>query len=232
MVYNWLNIIHSSHCSSDCRLCAAPANHPSGICRDCLADLPHNHHPCPRCGAALPQATTIPCGECQRHPPHFDYAHIPFRYAPPLISFITGLKFQGQLANARLLGELLLTSLISGSSPLPECLIPVPLHSSRLRERGFNQALELARPLSQQLHLPLEPNVVQRQRHTCPQSELTGESRRRNLRGAFRLTAPLAYQHVALVDDVVTTGSTLNELARVLRQTGVKTIQIFAIARA
>lgn len=232
MVYNWLFINRFHNHFSDCRLCAAPANRPGGICRDCLIDLPHNYYPCPRCGAVLPHATTIPCGDCQRHPPYFDHAHIPYRYAPPLIPFITGLKFQGQLANARWLGELLLPSLTSASGPLPECLIPVPLHPSRLRERGFNQALELARPLSLHLHLPLEPHVVQRQRHTCPQSELSGESRRRNLRGAFRLTTQISYQHIALVDDVVTTGSTLNELARVFRQAGVKTIQIFAIARA
>jgi ComF family protein len=111
-------------------------------------------------------------------------------------------------------------------------LIPVPLHPVRLRERGFNQALELARPLSQRLHLPLEPHVVQRCRHTRSQSELSGSARRQNMRHAFRLIAPLPYQHVALIDDVVTTGSTLNELARTLRQSGVKTIQIWAVARA
>jgi ComF family protein len=231
MVYNWLKFNLYPLRFSDCRLCAGMADQPGGLCRACLADLPQNYYPCPRCGAVLPQATKTPCGECQRNPPHFDHAHIPFRYAPPLIRFITGLKFHGQLAEARLLGELLLASLATTAYPLPECLIPVPLHPIRLRERGYNQALELARPLSQRLHLPLEPHVVQRQRHTLPQSELSGSARRRNLRHAFRLDAPLPYQHVALIDDVVTTGSTLNELARVLRQSGVKSIQIWAVAR-
>ena len=232
MVYNWLNFILSPLRSSDCRLCAGLTDCPGGLCRACLADLPHNHHPCPRCGAVLPQTTTNPCGECQRLPPHFDHAHIPFRYAPPLVRFITGLKFNGRLADARLLGELLLASLATTAYPRPECLIPVPLHPVRLRERGFNQALELARPLSQRLHLPLEPYAVQRCRRTRSQSELSGSARRQNMRHAFRLIAPLPYQHVALIDDVVTTGSTLNELARTLRQSGVKTIQIWAVAHA
>lgn len=232
MVYNWLKYNLFREGFSNCRLCAGPADHPGGLCRACLADLPHNQHPCPRCGVVLTHATETPCGECQRQPPHFDHAHIPYRYAPPLIPFITGLKFQGRLADARLLGQLFLASLDPAAYPLPECLIPVPLHPRRLRERGFNQALELARPISQQLHLPLEPHVVQRRLHTRPQSELSGVTRRRNLRYAFQLAAPIPYRHVALIDDVVTTGSTLNELAKELRQTGVKTIQIWAIARA
>jgi len=232
MVYNWLNINLFRAGIKDCRLCGGMADHPAGLCRACLADLPHNAHPCPRCGAALSYVTASPCGECQRQPPHFDHAHIPYRYAPPLIPFITGLKFHDRLANARLLANLFLASLSTASYPLPECLIPVPLHPVRLRQRGFNQAVELARPLSRQLHLPLEAHAVQRHRHTRPQSELSGTTRRRNLRHAFRLDTPIPYDHVALIDDVVTTGSTLNELAKALRQSGVKTIQIWAIARA
>ena len=232
MVYNWARFNHLFHSHGDCRLCAAPSDRDGGICRACLADLPHNSFPCPCCGAVLVQSTTIPCGACQQQPPHFDHAHIPYRYAPPLIPFITGLKFQGRLANARWLGDLFLATLNPEAFPLPECLIPVPLHPTRLQERGFNQAMELARPMGQRLRLPVEPHVVERHRHTPPQSELSGASRRHNLRGAFKLAAPIAYQHVALIDDVVTTGSTLNELAMILRDGGVKTIQIWAIARA
>ena len=232
MVYNWLIFDRLRWHLSFCRLCAAPTDGPGEICPDCLADLPHNLFPCPRCGAVLAHPVSIACGVCQRRPPQFDSAHIPYRYAPPLIPFLTGLKFQAQLANARWLGELLLGSVNAAAVPLPECLIPVPLHPLRLRERGFNQALELARPLSRQLHLPLEPHLVRRRRHTPPQSGLAGTTRRRNLRGAFEVNKTVTYQHVALIDDVVTTGSTLNELARVLRQSGVKFIQIWAVARA
>jgi ComF family protein len=232
MVYNWLK--DNLFCAgfNDCRLCGGQVDQPGSLCRACLADLPHNQHPCPRCGAVLAHATAAQCGECQRQPPHFDHAHIPYRYAPPLIPFITGLKFHGRLADARLLSDLFLASLATASYPLPECLIPVPLHPIRLRERGFNQALELARPLGKQLHIPVDAHTVQRRRHTRPQSELSGATRRRNLRHVFQQDAPTPYQHVALIDDVVTTGSTLRELAKVLHQNGVNTIQIWAIARA
>jgi len=232
MVYNWLKYNLFPPHYTDCRLCSLPSDDASGLCRDCLADLPRNQHACPRCGAALAKYVVSDCGECQRHPPQFDSTHIPYRYAPPLIPFITGLKFHGRLAEARLLAELFLSTLPTNTLSLPECLIPVPLHSQRLRERGYNQALELARLLSQRLHLPIENKIVQRRLHTQPQSELSGDTRRLNMRHAFQLKTPVFYRHVALIDDVVTTGSTVNELARVLRRAGVETIQVWAIARA
>ena len=232
MVYNWLKFNPFPARYTDCRLCSLPTDDASGLCCDCLADLPWNHHACPRCGAGLAKSVATACGECQRHPPQFDSAHIPYRYAPPLIPFITGLKFHGRLAEARLLAELFLASLPTDTLPLPECLIPVPLHTKRLRERGYNQALELARLLSQRLQLPIENQIVQRCLHTLPQSELSGDTRRRNMRRAFQLKSPVLYRHVALIDDVVTTGSTVNELAQVLRRAGVEIIQVWAIARA
>lgn len=232
MVYNWLNFNLFPARYTDCRLCSLPTDDASGLCRDCLADLPRNHHACPRCGAGLGKSVATACGDCQRHPPQFDSAHIPYRYAPPLIPFITGLKFHGRLAEARFLAELFLTSLAANTFSMPECLIPVPLHPQRLRERGYNQALELARLLSQRLQLPIENQIVQRRLHTQPQSELSGDTRRRNMRQAFQLKTPVLYRHVALIDDVVTTGSTVNELAQVLRRAGVEIIQVWAIARA
>ena len=218
MVYDWLKYNLFPARFTDCRLCSLPTDDASGLCHGCLADLPWNHHACPRCGAGLA--------------PQFDSSHIPFRYAPPLIPFITGLKFHARLAEARFLAELFLCGFPANTLPLPECLIPVPLHAKRLRERGYNQALELTRLLSQRLHLPIENQIVQRRLHTQPQSDLSGDTRRRNMRQAFQLKSPVVYRHVALIDDVVTTGSTVNELARVLRQAGVEMIQVWAIARA
>jgi ComF family protein len=232
MVYNWLNFNLFPARFTDCRLCSLPTEDVSGLCHGCLADLPWNRHACPRCGAGLANLVLTACGECLRHPPQFDSSHIPFRYAPPLIPFITGLKFHARLAEARFLAELFLCGFPANALPLPECLIPVPLHAKRLRERGYNQALELTRLLSQRLHLPIENQIVQRRLHTRPQSELSGDTRRRNIRQAFQLKTPVVYRHVALIDDVVTTGSTVNELARVLRQAGVEKIQVWAIARA
>ena len=232
MVYDWLKYNLFPARFTDCRLCSLPTDDASGLCHGCLADLPWNHHACPRCGAGLANFVATACGQCLRHPPQFDSSHIPFRYAPPLIPFITGLKFHARLAEARFLAELFLCGFPTNALPLPECLIPVPLHAKRLRERGYNQALELTRLLSQRLHLPIENQIVQRRLHTQPQSELSGDTRRRNMRQAFQLKTPVVYRHVALIDDVVTTGSTVNELARVLRQAGVEMIQVWAIARA
>lgn len=231
MVYNWLNNNLFPPRKTDCRLCSLPTCEPSRLCRDCLADMPRIQHACPRCGTELVNFVVAACGECQRHPPRFDSAHIPYHYAPPLIPFITSLKFHARLADARLLAELFLATLPT-MQPLPECLIPVPLHPQRLRERGYNQALELARLLSQRLHLPIENHFVRRRVNTLPQSELAGNTRRHNMRHAFELMSPVPYRQVAIIDDVVTTGSTVNELAGILRQAGVEHIQIWAIARA
>ncbi|HEY5791083.1 MAG TPA: ComF family protein, partial [Gammaproteobacteria bacterium] len=145
---------------------------------------------------------------------------------------VTGLKFHGQLAGARLLGGLLAEQLAGDPGPWPQALLPVPLHPRRLRQRGFNQALELARPLARELGLALLPDACVRRRDTAAQSGLERAARRRNVRGAFALPRPLGLHHVALVDDVMTTGQTLEALARVLREDGVEQVEVWCVARA
>ena len=116
---------------------------------------------------------------------------------------------------------------------LPDLLLSVPLHRRRLRQRGYNQALELARPLAQALHVPLRHDRLQRRRHTGAQTELDAVSRRRNVRGAFAVREGVALPaHVAILDDVMTTGATLAECARVLRRAGVARVDVWALARA
>ena len=144
---------------------------------------------------------------------------------------VKALKFQGRLAVARLLGGLLGEIIAERGEPLPEFLLPVPLHPSRLRERGFNQALEIARSAARPSGLTVLPDSLQRIRATPPQTQLDGEARRHNVRGAFAVYRPIAARHVAIVDDVVTTGSTINELARLLRTVGVAEIDVWACAR-
>ena len=116
--------------------------------------------------------------------------------------------------------------------PLPEAILPVPLHSTRLRERGFNQALELARPMAQALALPLLIHHSQRTRATVAQTSLSAKQRRKNIRGAFQVTQPLPARHIAIVDDVMTTGQTINELAKTLRKAGATHIDVWVCARA
>jgi ComF family protein len=153
-------------------------------------------------------------------------------YAPPADFLIKSLKFHDRPACARLMGEIIALSLQSRDiATLPECLLPVPLHPARLRERGFNQAIAIARPLARRLGLPLDPHSLRRVRHTAAQSTLPADRRRANVRGAFEVVADLPWRHVAIVDDVVTTGHTVDELARTLRRAGVERVEVWAWAK-
>jgi ComF family protein len=145
----------------------------------------------------------------------------------------TRLKFGRSLAAGRVLGELWIDALRDAPPVLPHALVPVPLHADRLRERGYNQALELARPLAAALQIPLRDDLLARVRATSAQSNLDAAERRKNLRGAFRAAdtaAPPA--HVAVVDDVMTTGATLRECARTLLRAGAERVDVWALARA
>ena len=145
---------------------------------------------------------------------------------------VAGLKFHERLAGGRLLGELLARHLLARVNPLPELILPIPLHPRRLRQRGFNQAMELALPVGRRLGIPLDRKSCRRKRPTQPQTELDLVQRRRNLRKAFALSGALPARHIALVDDVVTTGSTSDELARLLKRAGAERVEVWAAARA
>lgn len=228
MVYNCINNILSLLYPPHCQLCDAPVN--SGLCDGCRDELPSNRYGCHRCGLPLPTAGQPLCGRCLRRPPAVDLSLIPFLYAPPIDRLIGAFKFSGQLTKGRLLSQLL-TAHLERQPALPQLLIPVPLHPSRLRQRGFNQALELAKPLGRHFAIPLDRHSCQRIRPTPPQHQLKQRQRRRNIRAAFHIVRPIAADHVALVDDVVTTGSTVNELARCLKRAGVARVDVWALAR-
>lgn len=199
------------------------------LCPACTAGLPRNPVPCPRC--ALPLAVPASaCGRCLRSPPPFAAAWVPFLYGHPLDLLETRFKFGADLAAGRALSGLLQAA--PPPSELPLALVPVPLHRGRLRERGYNQALELARPLARTLGVALGTGLLRRTRATPPQTGLDAATRRRNLRGAFAL-APGAVipEHVALFDDVMTTGATLAEAARALRRAGAQRVDVWALAR-
>ena len=213
-----------------CLLCGDPA-HGRALCNGCLADLPYNEIACPRC--ALPMTAFAPlCRDCLERPPPFDHACAPLRYAEPAAWLITALKFHRQLACAELLGNLLAERISAEPTTLPEVVVPVPLHPSRQRSRGFNQAIEIARPLARRLALPLEIDACRRQRATAVQSELPARQRRANLDNAFRIHAGFQPRTVAIVDDVMTTGSTAAALTRALKESGVEEVQVWCCARA
>lgn len=211
-----------------CLLCNAPGAAGRDLCAGCAADLPDPAPACPVCGDAVP--VSLICGECRRRPPPFVSTTAALRYAEPADRLVIDLKFRGRLPAARLLGALLHD--VVADIELPEVLLPVPLHPARLRERGFNQALELTRPLARRLDRPLLIDAVRRIRATPPQTGIDRRARRRNIRNAFALTRSLPWRHVAIVDDVMTTGSTVAELARLLRRNGVDRVQVWVAARA
>jgi len=216
-----------------CVLCGATGCGALDICAGCLQDLPRNDHACPLCAtpSAPSQTRGAICPTCQRQPPPFTSSHVPFLYQDSIQSLVKGAKFQGRLNMARLLGLCLARSVREGAIDHPEIIIPVPLHARRLRERGYNQVLELGRPLSRELALPMAPHLCVRLRAITPQEKLSREERRRNVRGAFGLAQPLAARHLAILDDVVTTGSTATEIALLLRQAGAQRIDLWAVAR-
>jgi len=201
------------------------------LCRDCLAGLPKTTHACNRCGLSLPADAPAVCGPCRHRPPPFAHCHAAYRYSEPLPTLVGGAKFRGRLNLVRLLGQCLAISLREGGVEMPDLIVPVPLHARRLRQRGYNQALEIARILGRELAVPLDVHSCWRVLDTKPQTGLEQEDRRRNVRGAFRVRRPLAARRVAIVDDVVTTGSTVAELSRVLLRAGVERVDVWAVAR-
>ncbi len=231
----WLNPLLERLFPPRCIICDAPGHRGMDICPSCLAGLPHNQHACCQCALPLPVASLdqpVRCGQCLKKPPAFDHAISLFEYKDDAASLIMQLKFHDRLALSRLFGQLMLDRVRVEGVAGVDALLPVPLHRSRLRSRGFNQSVELARMLGRGLQIPLLRHQVERVVATSQQTGLDAKTRRQNIRGAFRVMAAMPYEHVAIVDDVVTTGSTVNELSRVLKKAGVKTVSVWSVARA
>ena len=204
------------------------------LCRDCALDLPSNTPACIQCAAPLTGASAgeLVCGRCLRRSPRFERACVPFRYAYPLDQLVRAFKYHGILSYGRVLGSLLADHLAGRAGPQPQLIVPVPLHPSRHRERGFNQAHELARPISRRLGIAVADRLCRRVRATADQTELDARARRHNVRHAFEVAERIDVPHVAILDDVLTTGSTAGELAQVLKRAGARTVEVWAVARA
>lgn len=212
----------------NCVLCGIPAY--QDLCEPCTAHLPQltaNH--CPVCLWPVPTAEI--CGTCLTKPPAFTRTIAALRYAFPVDALIQSFKYQANLAIAPVLADLLIKKLSVAEATLPDVIIPMPLHPIRLRERGFNQAVEISRYLSKHMGIDILLDSCSRIRHTPPQTGLLWKERQKNMRKAFSCKIDLTGKHVALVDDVMTTGATLNELAKVLRQQGAVEISNWVIAR-
>lgn len=201
------------------------------LCTPCRTSLPYLPHPCcPVC--ALPTTEGPICGACLAEPPAFDHTVAALQYAFPVDALIHSLKYRESLAIAAILADLLMTQMNGAAfSALPDFIVPMPLHPARLRQRGFNQALEIARRVSKKSAIALLPNACQRIKDTPPQTGLPWKEREKNIRGAFACEIDLTGKHVAVLDDVMTTGTTLNELAKVLRKRGATRISAWVVAR-
>ena len=211
-------------------LCGLPDEQAS-LCARCRDVLPRNDCACRRCAAPLDAPSPgADCGACQSNPPTYRAARAPLRYAFPVDAALTRLKFRQRLLFAPVFADLLVPVL---NRAFPDCdaLVPVPLHRRRHVLRGFNQADEICRPLARASGLPTVMNVVRR-RATRPQSGLTALERRRNLRNAFVVRGNRPARYPLIIDDVLTTGSTCNELARALLAAGAERVSVLVVARA
>lgn len=216
-----------------CLLCLDPGQAPRlDLCRGCEDDFPRILTACPICATPVASAG-FPCDRCLRRRPAFDGAFVPYRYKFPLVELIHRLKYGGQVAIARILGTLLARRLAERGLPAVDAIVPVPLHPAREARRGYNQAREIAGFAAELLQLPVEDRLALRIRNTDEQAALPAIVRRVNVSGAFEVRAQKPVpRSIAIVDDVLTTGATVDALARVLRRAGCRHIEVWAVARA
>lgn len=214
---------------SNCLLCASRVdNGKSLVCQRCMTDLPwQTGSRCPQCGVAV--ATDRICGHCLQSPPAFDATISVFTYAYPLDAILQQYKYANRLIVAELFGKLLAEAL--SRAPLPDVVIPMPLHPHRLKERGFNQSVEMAKVMGRERKLAIDVNLCRRIRLSPPQASLPLKQRIKNMRNAFTCDGRLDGLKVALVDDVMTTGASLNALAEAVKKAGAATVQCWVLAR-
>lgn len=237
----WLNITHQKWQQAIlppiCVLCGDPGLYTGlqaiDLCGSCNDELPRLTSACARCAEPLSGelAAEALCGQCLVTPPAFERCLSLFRYQPPTDYLIQALKFHGRLELALLLGNLMAEWLSQVTETKPDCLVPVPLHAHRLRERGFNQATEIAKQVARRLGCSLDIHCCERIKTTAPQSDLSKKDRAKNMKGAFKVHKALS-GHIVILDDVMTTGSTAHELAKTLLKAGAERVDVWVCARA
>lgn len=223
----------------NCIVCTAPVHTRISLCRSCEEQLPWQPPGCRYCGIMLTHAddSSSVCGKCQQALPAFDSCHALFEYCSPVQELISNFKYQHQFAPGKVFGQLLMQAFKRHYEDrlLPELLIPVPLHKRRLQQRGFNQSALLAKEISKNCSIPTDISSCIRQFSTPAQRGLNATDRARNIFNAFSVNSSVGRRsmpdRVAIIDDVVTTTATVNELAWTLRQVGVREIDVWALAR-
>jgi len=226
MINMYFRQLYSNILPIPCRLCGAPSKH-HALCKDCIKELPLLESACPRC--AMPTTRSQLCGQCLTKPPVQDLSFSLFRYQDPIKRLIADFKYHDTLHLSSLFSHLMTQQL--AHRVLPQCLIPIPLHPKRLRQRGYNQSSELAKDLSKQLNISYSNQYLNRIIDTAPQASLPFKQRKKNIQHAFSLMNSNIPSHIALIDDVLTTGHTANAAAKILKQGGAEIIEVWTIAR-
>lgn len=202
------------------------------LCPACTADLPwHTRSTCPQCAAPSPEPGLV-CGTCLARAPAFDASVAALAYQFPLDHLIPRFKYHSQLAIAPMLADCLVARLRDDELVLPDRVIAMPMHPTRLAKRGLHHAHDIAQHVAQRLGLPLDASRCQRVRDTPPQMNLKFDARRKNVRGAFACHGSFAGERIAIVDDVMTTGTSLDELAATLKKAGAAHVSCWVVARA
>ena len=225
-VYIWLKSIQP------CLICDECIESDEPLCSACETELPWLMEQCERCALPLPMDGLL-CGQCQKQPPAFHQVVAPWTYSFPVDTLISRFKHQARWPLGHLLARLLGHRFDNAELERPDCLLPVPMARKRLCERGFNQALMLARWLNHALDIPFNEHALLRPHETVAQQDLDAKTRKRNLLNAFALAPGIqvAGQHLALVDDVLTTGATAHSLARLLINAGARQVDVYCLAR-
>jgi ComF family protein len=217
-----------------CLMCGVGSG-ADNLCQPCSGELPRVSHCCLQCSLPLSHPADRFCGHCLRKPPPWDFATSALVYEYPVSQMVCRFKFGRSLACGQVLSHELIRAVRQRGGCLPDCILPVPLHRLRLFSRTFNQAEVLARQAGKALKIPVYGSVLQRRRRTRAHSGLDAASRQKNIRGAFTCSIPPAkqafFRHVALVDDVMTTGSTLAECSRTLKKAGAGSVSVWIAAR-
>ena len=231
MIYNWLknnqllnfNHLLESIFKQNCLLCASPEANQYGLCKACLNSLPYAPSTsCPQCGL---NSNGLVCGSCLNSPPDFDATHAALIYTFPVDAMMQRYKYSDALHLSHTFSRLLAEKVNVDAVDL---IIPMPMHSERIKERGFNQAFEIAKVLG---HNKLDYKSTSRQKLTPPQASLPLKDRVKNIKGAFAVNGDLTGKRIAIVDDVMTTGASLNELAKTLKKAGASHVESWVVAR-
>lgn len=225
-----LSVAQSLRLSRICIICNEYHLEQVALCKHCIKQLKLLPYSCQQCAHPLSDSQFPLCGTCIKKPPFYDQAYISHAFDEPIRSLIHQFKYQNGLYLTSFLSHLMLMSW-NKMDQKPQCLIPIPMHPRKLRERGYNQSILLVKSLAKKTNIPYDTHSCKKIINTAAQASLSGTNRRQNLKKAFKCST-LAFKHVALVDDLLTTGATANELAYILKKKGTERVDIWCCARA